>query len=202
MNSLFAPSLYEVPTDTPLGLDLEKFLIQEVTYSDSWEEDKYERIMQAVIKENKTMLSIMNKRRMSILAIINWWNKGNVDSAINALTSKRDTSLVMDFFNYAFVKEKYRNLGLVTMENAAALLAHLYSLINSKYETYQIVGWKALKVIFDHVSMLLSENWNIMREGSEINFEIKQAQNLQKAIMILGQFDKLRKGMAFSIIIF
>jgi len=80
------------------------------------------------------------------------------------------------------------------MENAAAILAHLYSLINSKYETYIIVGIKALKGIFDQITLLLSENWSIMREGGEVNFEVKQQANLQKAIMILGQMDKLKKG--------
>jgi len=158
MNSFFTPSLYEVPTDTPLGLDLEKFLVTEVNFNGGTEEDNHSKVIQNLMKENKTMLSIMNKRALSMQAVTNWWNKGNIDCAVNMLSSRRDTSLIMDFFNYTFVKGTPTNLNLVSMENAAALMAHLYSLINSKYETYQIVGIKALRKIFEQVSLLLSEN--------------------------------------------
>jgi hypothetical protein len=190
--SIMTPSLYEVPTDTPLGLDLEKFLVTEVNFGDLTEEDNQSKIVQSLIKENKTMLSIMTKRSLNMRSLLNWWNKGNVDSTINTLTSRRDTSLVMDFFNYAFVKGKPTNLNLITMENAAAILAHLCSLINSKYETYLIVGIKALRVIFEHVSVMLSQECNIMREGTEVNFELKQSHNLQKAVMILAQLEKVK----------
>ena len=158
LNSLMAPSLYEVPTDTPLGLDLEKFLITETNFGDISQEETQTKVMKNLISENKTMLSILNKRQQSINAIQNWWKKGNIDSTINMLTSRRDTSLVVDFFNYGFVKSKYNNLQYITMENAAAVLAHLYSLLNSKYESYLIIGIKALKSIFEHVSALISDN--------------------------------------------
>ena len=186
------PSLYEVPTDTPLGLDLEKFLITETNFGDANDQNHQEKVMQSIIKDNKTMLSILNKRTLTVRTLMNWWNKGNIDSTINALTSKRDTSVVMDFFNYAFVKGDHSNFDQITMENAAALLAHLFSLINSKYETYLIVGIKALKVIFEHVSIIISNECNIMREGGEVSMEVKQQQNLQKALMILGQLEKLK----------
>lgn len=141
--SNFTPSLYEVPTDTPLGLDLEKFLTSTTDFSNLNSENTHEKIMNGIMKENKIVQNILSKRAINARALVNWWMKGNVDSTINTLTSKRDTSLVMDFFNYAFVKGKPVNLELVTMENAAAILAHLSSLINSKYETYLIVGIKA-----------------------------------------------------------
>jgi hypothetical protein len=157
-NSLFAPSLYEVPTDTPLGLDLEKFLTDDIEIDNPSEEDGQVKIMQNLMKENKTMLSIVHKRNNNLKALLNWWSKGNVDSTINTLTSRRDTSLVMDFFNYTFAKEPLKNLSIISMENAAAILAHLYSLINSKYETYLIVGIKALKHVFDQVTLILSQN--------------------------------------------
>ena len=190
--SFMTPSLYEVPTDTPLGLDLEAFLITDTNFGDSDNKDHQEKVMQSIIKDNKTMLSILNKRTLTVQTLMNWWNKGNIDSTINALTSKRDTSVVMDFFNYAFVKGGHANLDQITMENAAAILAHLFSLINSKYETYLIVGIKALKVIFEHVSVLISSECNIMREGGEVSMEVKQQQNVQKALMILGQLEKLK----------
>jgi len=103
-NSLFAPSLYEVPTDTPLGLDLDKFLMEEWNIEDANEEDGQAKLMQGLMKDNKTMLSILNKRTINIRLLQKWWNKGNIDSTINTLTSRRDTSLVVDFFNYTFVK--------------------------------------------------------------------------------------------------
>jgi len=34
-----------------------------------------------------------------------------------------------------------------------------------------------------------------MREGGEVNFEIKHQANLQKAIGILAQMEKLKKGL-------
>lgn len=98
MNSILTPSLYEVPTDTPLGLDLDKFLVTEVNFGDATEEDNQTKLVQSLIKDNKTMLSIMNKRSLNMRTVINWWHKGNIDSVINALTSRRDTSLVIDFF--------------------------------------------------------------------------------------------------------
>eukprot|EP00344_Euplotes_crassus_P004340 CAMPEP_0197000850 /NCGR_PEP_ID=MMETSP1380-20130617/5701_1 /TAXON_ID=5936 /ORGANISM="Euplotes crassus, Strain CT5" /LENGTH=158 /DNA_ID=CAMNT_0042418303 /DNA_START=71 /DNA_END=547 /DNA_ORIENTATION=+ len=158
MNSMFAPSLYEVPTDTPLGLDLEKFLANECNVEDIEEDDSQVKLMKNLMKDNKVMLTIMNKRANNLKIVQRWWNKANLDSTINTLSSRRDTSLVVDFFNYTFVKDPSKHLSKITMENAAALLAHLYSLINSKYESYIIIGLKALKGIFDQVTLLLSEN--------------------------------------------
>ena len=97
-NSLFAPSLYEVPTDTPLGLDLEKFLATEWNIEDPSEEDSQAKLMQGIMKDNKTMLSIMNKRTNNLRLLQKWWGKGSMDSTINTLSSRRDTSLVVDFF--------------------------------------------------------------------------------------------------------
>jgi hypothetical protein len=38
----------------------------------------------------------------SIKVILNWWNKGNITSAINALNMMNDQSVVMDVLNNTF----------------------------------------------------------------------------------------------------
>ena len=87
------------------------------------------------MKDHKTMLSISTKRAQSLRQLLNWWKKGSLDSVINTLTSKRDTSLVMDFYSFAFAKTALEkgeeegklgsangNLELLTLENSAAVL--------------------------------------------------------------------------------
>ncbi len=38
----------------------------------------------------------------SINVILNWWNKGNFTSAINALNMMQDSSVIMDMLNNTF----------------------------------------------------------------------------------------------------
>ena len=45
-------------------------------FGDISQEETQTKVMKNLISENKTMLSILNKRQQSINAIQNWWKKG------------------------------------------------------------------------------------------------------------------------------
>ena len=46
------------------------------------------------------VVNVINRRVSSIKVIINWWNKGQVNSAINALNMQNDLGLTMDVINF------------------------------------------------------------------------------------------------------
>ena len=73
--------------------------------------------------------------------------QGNINSTINALSSLKDLSVVNDFMSETFAQNQ--RLELLTYENTPALLAHCFSLINSKYESHSIAGIKAYSSIFN-----------------------------------------------------
>ena len=104
------------------------------------------KVMEDVIKSNKTMLSVLNSRKIHLENVQINWQKGDLSKTLNALVINKDTSAVMDFFNNSFVlrddesnKEFLRkNLTAIKITNCSALLSHIYTLLNSKYESYLI----------------------------------------------------------------
>jgi hypothetical protein len=53
----------------------------------------------------------------SIKVILNWWNKGNITSAINALNMMNDMSVVMDVLNNTFAENQ--RIDMLNYENIA-----------------------------------------------------------------------------------
>ncbi len=50
------------------------------------------------------MVSVMQRRLDQVKVIMNWWQKGNITSAINALSMQNDLSVAMDVLNATFAK--------------------------------------------------------------------------------------------------
>ncbi len=80
-----------------MGLDLNNFL------QDSEIKDKKDlEIINEIMEQHTTLVGVVNRRMSSIKVILNWWNKGNVTSALNALNMMNDMSVIMDVINYTF----------------------------------------------------------------------------------------------------
>lgn len=84
------------------------------------------------------MVSVMQRRIDQVKVIMNWWNKGNITSAINALSMQGDLSVAMDVLNATFAKNQ--RLDLLNYDNIAAIMPHATNLVNSKYETHILTG--------------------------------------------------------------
>lgn len=171
IRSEWTASLYEVPIDKPWGLNLEKFLnnvghgiTQTQTFGTIGHIPSAEvqrKIIDDVIKSHKTMLSVMNSRKIHLNDVKSNWEIGDLSKTLNSLVINKDTSAVMDFINNSFVSNSENeqliksNLDSIKLTNWAALLSHIYTLLNSKYETYLIWGVKALKLIFQRISEII-----------------------------------------------
>ena len=55
-------------------------------------------------KDLRKWILVLTISKISIKVILNWWNKGNVTSALNALSMMNDTSIVMDVLNNTFAE--------------------------------------------------------------------------------------------------
>jgi len=58
----------------------------------------------------------------------------------------KDQSIINDFMGETFAKNL--SLEVLTMDNAPAVLAHATTLINAKYEAYNLVGIRSYQNIF------------------------------------------------------
>ena len=63
------------------------------------------------------MVGVVSRRMSSIKVILNWWNKGNVTSAISALNMMNDMSVVMDVLNNTFAENQ--RIDMLNYENIA-----------------------------------------------------------------------------------
>ena len=206
-NSECTASLYEVPIDRPIGLNLEKFLnnigngittTQTFgTIKDAPSVEVQRKVMEDIIKSNKTMLSVMNSRKIHLENIKQNWDTGDLAKALNALVINKDTSAVMDFINDTYVendinRETIRNnVSRIKITNWGQLLSHIYTLLNSKYETYLICGIKALKVVFQTISEIIFKAKQDIKSGIEIAGEIKNTEKERRVTMILKQLSKI-----------
>ena len=94
------------------------------------------------------VVGVIQRRMGSMNVILNWWNKGNITSAVNALTMMNDQSVVMDVLNNTFADNQ--RIDMLNYENIAAILPHTISLVNSKYETHIQAGLKSTLNILKH----------------------------------------------------
>lgn len=216
IRSEWTASLYEVPIDKPWGLNLEKFLnnvSHGITTTQTFGTlnqappiEVQRKIMEDVIKSNKTMLSVMNSRRIHLENVKVNWELGDLSKTLNALVINKDTSAVMDFINNSFVesddgtnREMIRhNIQGIKITNCGALLSHIYTLLNSKYETYLICGIKALKVVFQTISEIIFKCRDDIRNGNEVAGEIKNEEKGRRLTILMKQLTKIveSKGIA------
>ena len=69
------------------------------------------------MEQHSTLVGVVQRRISSIKVIQNWWNKGNVTSALNALSMMNDTSIVMDVLNNTFAENQ--KVDALNYENIA-----------------------------------------------------------------------------------
>ena len=56
------------------------------------------------MEQHTTLVGVLQRRVSSIKTILNWWNKGSITSALNALSMMNDTSIIMDVLNNTFAE--------------------------------------------------------------------------------------------------
>jgi con80 domain of Katanin len=54
------------------------------------------------MEQHTTLVGVIQKRVNCIKTILNWWDKGNITSALNALSMMNDAGIVMDVLNNTF----------------------------------------------------------------------------------------------------
>ncbi len=86
----------QTPSDKPLGLDLNNFNQQPTSQKKDLE------VINEIMEQHTILLGVISRRMQSIKVILNWWNKGNITSAINALNMMSDSSIIMDVLNNTF----------------------------------------------------------------------------------------------------
>lgn len=58
------------------------------------------------MENHSTYTGVLQRRLSSIKMILNWWNKDQMTSALNALSMINDKSIVMDVLNNAFAENQ------------------------------------------------------------------------------------------------
>lgn len=88
-------------------------------------------------------MAIVNKRQDHITVILNYWNKGDVTSALSAISMMSDLSVVMDVFSATFAEGLC--IEYLTLEHVVSILPLALSLISSKYDPYIQTGIKTVQ---------------------------------------------------------
>lgn len=100
MTDMSRATYVKVPADKPLGLELKQFEADSSQALTSHKRDI--EIINETLEQHTTLVGVMQRRLSSIKMILNWWNKGSITSALNALSMMNDTSIVMDVLNNTF----------------------------------------------------------------------------------------------------
>ena len=79
------------PKDKPAGLNMEDFVMHDTNALNAQKEDEVDskrlvEIINEVSQHHTTLIGVISRRADQVKVIINWWNKGDVTSAINALS--------------------------------------------------------------------------------------------------------------------
>ena len=96
----------KAPKNQPAGINMKDFVMTDTA---AHEEKKTGvkrdlEIINEVMEQHSVMVSVMQRRLDQVKVIMNWWQKGNITSAINALSMQNDLSVAMDVLNSTFAK--------------------------------------------------------------------------------------------------
>ncbi|CDW90005.1 katanin p80 wd40-containing subunit b1 [Stylonychia lemnae] len=175
-------SLYEIPIDKPLNLDIGKFLQPtDVKYNGNDIE-----LIQEAMKQSQVMDRILDKRQKNLKTVLKWWGQGNINSTINCLSQLNDLSVVNDFVADTFAVNS--KLDLLNMENTPAILAHCLRLINSKYESHSNTGIRAYNNIFKIFQDRIMQAKSIIVSDK---VDIEREKRMEKIDAMIDQFERI-----------
>jgi hypothetical protein len=84
-NTTTFSSLYEIPIDKPLNIDLGKFLQPKEDLQ--YREGNDLEIINEALKQHPIIDSILSRRQRNLKTVLKWWHpSGNISSTINTLT--------------------------------------------------------------------------------------------------------------------
>ena len=129
----------------------------------------------------------------SIKVILNWWNKGNVTSALNALNMMNDMSVIMDVINYTFADNQ--KMDVLTYDHIVQILPHTTSLVNSKYETHISAGLKATSNILKAFGQQM-----IALKTTQVGtgVDLAREDRIKKCDLCVDQFHKFMASKGFQ----
>lgn len=149
--------------------------------------------MNEVMAQHSVMVSVMQRRLDQIKVIMNWWAKGNITSAINALSMQNDLSVAMDVLNATFAKNQ--RIDLLNYDNITAILPHAINLVNSKYETHILCGLRTSYNILKHFSEpMISIKTTPVARGVDLARE----ERINKVDNCIEQFFKLNQAKGYQ----
>lgn len=129
----------------------------------------------------------------NINVIQNWWNKGNITSAINALNMMNDTSIVMDVLNNTFAENL--KVDLLNYENISQIINHSINLTNSRYESHIKAGLKTVLNILKHWEKNLIQIKTIPVGGG---VDLAREERLKKVDACIDSFQNYYKSKGFE----
>ncbi|TNV83313.1 hypothetical protein FGO68_gene14301 [Halteria grandinella] len=183
-NTTNLSSLYEIPIDKPLNIDLGKFLQpkEDLRYQNGNDIE----IINEAMKQHPLIDNIMTRRQRNMRTVMKWWHQGNISSTINALTQMNDLSVLNDFLSDTFAQNQ--RLEVLTIENAPAVIGHCLTLINSKYESHTVTGVKTCGNIFNVFRDRIMQAKSVI--VNERFVDLERETRLQKFDMLIDQFEK------------
>ena len=78
----------QAPKNQPAGINMNDFVMNDANNSAEDKKSETKRdieIINQLMEQHLTVVSVMQRRIDQVKVIMNWWNKGNITSAINAL---------------------------------------------------------------------------------------------------------------------
>ena len=91
-------------------------------------------------------VGVLQRRIASVKTVMNYWHKGDIMAAINALNMMNDLSVVMDILNNTFAEGQ--SIERLNYDHISAVLPLAANLTNSKFEAHTKVGLKtALNIL-------------------------------------------------------
>jgi hypothetical protein len=185
-------SFNSINTNEPMNLDLNKFLQvnpDETIHHISQTNDL--PLIQEINDQHNVIKNVIAKRFNALKMVSKWWSESNISSTLNALHLMKDLSILNDFFNFAFISRDDIYKIPFNLEHAVAILPHIYSLINSKYEAYCVTGCKTglilLKIFSEKISFIKSSNKS---NNSNYAPDLNKEERLRKCENIIFLFNK------------
>lgn len=191
MTDISRSTYVKMPADKPLGLEFKQFE-QEINLASGTQKRDLDIINESM-EQHGTFLGVMQKRLSNIKVVQNYWIKGSITSALNALSMMNDNSMVMDLLNSTFADNL--RIDNLNYENIAQILPHANNLVNSKYETYLLAG---LKTSLNIIKAWGPEMIKIKTIPVSGGVDLAREERVKKVDVCIDHFMSLYKSKGFQ----
>ncbi|KAK9869415.1 hypothetical protein WA026_003170 [Henosepilachna vigintioctopunctata] len=166
------------PLDKPVGLDIDDFLPknqQVLGYRQQLPDMSEAEVLGVILRGHERMNSVIATRQRSLNLVLAQFKSKDIKAAVEMAIAMDDLAVLVDILGVFNEKYTIWNLDL-----CVCVLPKMQDLLQSKFESYILMGCSTLKLILRHFGPVIKNN--MQSPTSSLGVDIPREERYQKSV--------------------